>query len=317
MENQKPRIEFYRQRTFSEKLNATFDFIRENWKPLLKYTFYLIMPICLVQTFAMNAFIGGYLDLVMSSNNSSYFSGSMYSFITNYGIMLFCVLVGSAILSGLVYAMMQTYATRENRLQNITLEDFKERLVGNTWKCLRIIFFLIAIYLVIIVFAGLLAGMASTYSLTLTLFIMIPILLLCTICIIPLMMLIPVYVFEREISFSGAVKKGWKLGTSTLGGMLGLMFVLYIITSVIQTVTMLPWYLTIVVGSVMTLTSESGISQSVIYKFAIYILGLIQSYGVYVSSIIGIVGLAFQYFHAREKVEGVTIESNISNFNQL
>ncbi len=314
MENQKTRIEFYRQRTFSEKLNATFDFIRENWKPLLKYTFYLIMPICLVQTFAMNTFISGYFDLAMSMSSSSiYFGNSMYSFIANYGVLLFCALIGSAVLSGLVYAMMQTYATRENRLQNITLDDFKERLVKNAWKHLRISLFLIFIYIVIAVFAGLLAALVSIYSL----FITIPILLVFMLCLIPLMMLIPVYIFEHDISFSNAIKKSWKLGTSTLGGMIGLMFVLYIIASVIQTVTMLPWYITVVVGSMMRLTSESGISQSVIYKFAIYILGLLQSYGVYVSSIIGAIGLAFQYFHAREKVEGVTIESNISNFNQL
>lgn len=313
MENQKNRIEFYRRRTFSEKLNATFDFIRENWRPLLKYTFYLIMPVCLVQTFAMNAFIGGYLDLVMSLGGSSYFGNSMYSFMTNYGILLFCALIGSAILSGLVYAMMQTYATRENRLQNITLDDFKERLIKNTWKCLIISLFLIFIYIVIAVFAGLLAILVSIYSLLIT----IPILLIFMLCLIPLMMLIPVYIFEHDISFFDAIKKSWKLGTSTLGGMIGLMIVLNIIASVIQTVTMLPWYITIVIGSMMTLTSESGISQSVIYKFAIYILGLLQSYGIYVSSIIGVIGLAFQYFHAREKVEGVTIESNISNFNQL
>jgi hypothetical protein len=315
MENQKPRIEFYRQRTFSEKLNATFDFIRENWKPLLKYSFYLIMPVCLVQTFAMNSFVNGYANLVLSSMNSSsnYFGNSVYSFAASYGVLLFCLLIGSAILSGLVYAMMQTYATRENRLQDITIDDLKERLAGNAWKCLRISFFLIFVYLVIIAFAGLLAVLVSVYSLILT----VPLFIVFVLCLIPLMMLIPAYIFEHGISFSGAVRKAWKLGTATLGGMIGLMIVLYIIASVIQTVTLMPWYITTVVGSVMTLTSESGISQSVIYKFALYILGLLQSYGAYVSSIIGITGLAFQYFHAREKVEGVTVDSNISNFNRL
>jgi len=96
-----------------------------------------------------------------------------------------------------------------------------------------------------------------------------------------------------------------------------LMIILYIISSVIQTITMMPWYLTVVIGSVFSVATESTINQSVIYKFAIYILGLIQSFGMYISMIIGIIGLAFQYFHAREKVEGITIESNISNFDKL
>lgn len=313
MEEQKPRIEFYRQRTFSEKMNAVFEFIRENWKPLLKYSFYLIMPICLVQTFAMNSFLNIYIDAIMTSAGRNPFGGSMISFFTNYGVMLFCALIGSALMSGLVYAMMQTYATRENRLQDITLNDFKEPLVKNAWRCLRITFALLFVYIFIVFIMAILAITVSTISLVIT----VPLLIAFIVCLVPLMMLVPVYIFEHDINFLDAIKKAWKLGTATLGGMLGLMIVLYIIASVIQTVTMLPWYLTLIFGTIFSVSSDSMMTQSVIYKFAIYILGLIQSYGMYVSTIIGIIGLAFQYFHAREKVEGITIESNISNFNDL
>ncbi|MDR0575600.1 MAG: hypothetical protein LBG96_16535 [Tannerella sp.] len=307
------RIEFYRQRTFSEKLNTVFEFIRENWKPLLKYSFYLIMPICLVQTFAMNSFFSIYIDAVMTSTGRNPFGHSMISFLTNYGVMMFCILTGSTVMSGMVYAMMQTYATRENGLQDITLNDFKERLVKNTGRCLRIVFALLFVYILLVLIMAFLAITVSTASLIIT----IPLLIIFIICLVPLMMIVPVYIFERDIIFFDAIKKAWKLGTATLGGMLGLMIVLNIIASVIQTITMLPWYLTLIFGTIFSISSESMIAQSVIFKFAIYILGLIQSYGMYVSSIIGIIGLAFQYFHAREKVEGITIESNISNFNNL
>lgn len=313
MNDQKPRIEFYRQRTFSEKMNVTFEFIRENRRPLLKYSFYLIMPICLVQTLAMNSFLSVYVDAIThSAAGQSPFGNSMVSFLTNYGILLLCALIGTAVMSGMIYAMMQTYATRENKLENVVLDDFRENLTKNAWKCLRILFALMFVYLFTVFFAAFLAYLSS-YTLILT----IPLGLAFLLCLIPMMMLVPVYIFERDISFFDALKKAWKLGTSTLGGMLGLMIVLYIIASVIQTITMMPWYLTWIFGTVFSLSSESGITQSVIYKFALYILGLIQSFGMYVSTIIGIIGLAFQYFHAREKVEGITIESNISHFDEL
>ena len=131
------------------------------------------------------------------------------------------------------------------------------------------------------------------------------------------MMLFPVSAFERDINLIGAIKKAWKLGISTLWSMLGLMIVLYIIASVIQSITMMPWYLTTIIGGALSVAGESAISQSVIYKFAVYILGLIQSFGTYLSMTIGLIGLAFQYFHAREKVDGVVIESNITNFDDL
>jgi hypothetical protein len=312
MENEKPRIEFYRQRTFSEKLNITFQFIRENWKPLLKYSFYIIMPVCLIQTFATNAFFDTYMGLITGSASGNIINSSMYNVMANYGVMMLCMLIGGAIMSGLIYAMMQTYATRENRLRDVTLDDFKEILTKNTWKYLRIIFFILFVYLLIACIMILLA-----YISMITLFLTVPLLIAFIILLIPIMLVAPVYIFERDIKLFAAIKKAWILGTTTLWGMLGLMIVLYIISSVIQTVTMMPWYLTIFVSSLLSMASESTMNQSFIYKIIVYILGLIQSFGMYASMIISIIGLAFQYFHAREKVEGITIESNISNFDTL
>ena len=314
MEYLKPKIEFYRQRTFSEKMNVTFEFIRENWKPLLKYSFYIIMPVCLVQTFFMNSFINGYMNAAMRRTvGGSSFGNSLASLLWNYGALMFCIMLGSAIMSGLIYAMMQTYAVRENRLREVTLSDFKDLLVKNAWKYIRLIFIILFVYIALVAIVVSLAVLASIWSLLAT----IPILMISILLLIPLMLVFPAYIFEPHITLAGAIRKAWKLGIATFGGMLGLMVVLYIISSVIQMVTMLPWYLVTVIGAVFSLTSESTSNPSVIFKFALYILGLIQSFGAYISAIIGIVGLAFQYFHAREKVEGVTIESNISNFGNL
>ena len=312
MENEKPRIEFYRQRTFSEKLNVTFEFIRENWKPLFKYTFYLIMPVCLIQTFSMNAFFSDYLSFATKSVGNNIFDNSMYSILANSGVIMICSIIGGAIMSGLIYAMMQTYATRENRLKDVTFDDFKEAFTKNSWRYIHIIFFFLFAYLLVIIITAFLA-----YLSTMTLILTIPMFIAFILLIIPMMMIIPVYIFERDITLIAAIKKTWKLGIATLWGMIGLMIVLNIISSVIQTVTMMPWYLTILIGTIFSIASESTMNQSFIYKFLIYILGLIQSLGMYVSIIISIIGLAFQYFHAREKVEGITIESNISNFGEL
>ena len=54
MESQKPKIAMYVKRSFGEKLNASFDFIRENWKLMLKFTTYLLLPLCLIQALSLN-----------------------------------------------------------------------------------------------------------------------------------------------------------------------------------------------------------------------------------------------------------------------
>ena len=49
MESQKPKVAMYVKRSFGDKLNASFDFIKENWKILLKFTTYLLLPVSLIQ----------------------------------------------------------------------------------------------------------------------------------------------------------------------------------------------------------------------------------------------------------------------------
>lgn len=99
---------------------------------------------------------------------------------------------------------------------------------------------------------------------------------------------------------------------------LGILFIFGLIGGIINTVTYLPWYLVVVVSQVFILTSpDSGIDQSLWYQLLVYVLGIIQSYGSYIAQIVGLVGLAFEYFHICEKREGVTVETEISNFANL
>ena len=63
MESQKPKIALYVKRPFGDKLNATMDFIKENWKPMLKFCTYLILPLCLIQAISMNGIMGGAMGI--------------------------------------------------------------------------------------------------------------------------------------------------------------------------------------------------------------------------------------------------------------
>ena len=54
MESQKPKVAMYVKRSFGDKLNASFDFIKENWKILLKFTTYLLLPVSLIQALSLN-----------------------------------------------------------------------------------------------------------------------------------------------------------------------------------------------------------------------------------------------------------------------
>ncbi|MDR3267025.1 MAG: hypothetical protein LBT24_05595 [Tannerella sp.] len=306
-----PKIEFYRKRDFSEKLNVTFQFIRENWKPLVKYAIYLLLPICLIQSFVMNASISSIFELSRTNN-----MGSFSVFFKNYGLAILCASAGSILLSSLIYTLMQTYEKREHRLLNVQWSDFTAQLMKNLKRSLKLL--LVTTVVAILLMGFFVALFYFLYTIYPALIVIgVLIWLAVCICLIPLILLLPVYILEPEITISQAISKAWKFGISDFWSLLGFLIVVSIISSILQTITLMPWYIVTIVKFVFAFGSDPAITQSIFYKFAVYILGIIQSMGTYVSSIIMVTGIAFQYFHSREKHEGVTIESNIINFNEL
>ena len=56
---------------------------------------------------------------------------------------------------------------------------------------------------------------------------------------------------------------------------------------------------------------------SPLYSFFLYLLGILQTFGTYLSMIFSLIGLAYQYGHASEVVDSVSVEEDIDNFDKL
>ena len=52
-------------------------------------------------------------------------------------------------------------------------------------------------------------------------------------------------------------------------------------------------------------------------NFFLYLMGILQAFGMYLSIIFTIIGLAYQYGHASEVVDSVSVEEDIDNFDNL
>lgn len=307
-----PPIRFFKVRTFGEKFNTAFDFLRETWKPLLKFSLYLILPVCLIQAFAMNAYIR-FVFSMAAMNTSSEPMGFLFSFLASYGVLILCILLGSCLLSSLVYTLMQEYERRENRLLDITFADFKDHLWQNLRKMVRVTLFFVGVFIVcMLVFA--LLSILSPWTLVLT----IPLLLIGMLAFsVPCSIFMPLYIFEDQ-PFSVALRRAFKYGFSAWGEIFLVILVFGLLGSIVSTVTMIPWYIMVLVKSVFTLAGDDpGITASWGYELILYILGIFQSYGTYLSGIITSVGLAFQYFHLREKKEGLSVNERIAHFDRL
>lgn len=312
MESQKAKVAMYAKRSFGDKMNASFDFIKENWKLLFKFTTYLILPLCLIQALSLNGLMNGSMSAVMSSaqsGNANPFAEYGAMFWANYGLSILCYMVGSIILSSLVYSLIMTYNNRDERLEDITLSALKPLLFTNMGKMLKLTLF--AILLMIIVMAAIvLLAYLSLFTLIFT----FPLLIA---CLVPVALFTPIYLFEN-IGLMDALKKTFRLGFATWGGVFAISLVMGFIGGILQGIAMLPWYIGTIVKYFFAMSdSGSVVTVSPVYNFFLYLMGILQTFGAYIGSIFTIIGLAYQYGHASEVVDSVSVEDDIDNFDKL
>lgn len=312
MESQKPKIELYVKRPFGEKMNASFEFIKENWKPLLKFTTYLTLPLCLVQALSLNGFMGGYMSMTMNmtGTDTSELLEQLPMLGATYAVTLICMLVGVIMLGSLIYALMQTYNQREERLEGITLTELKPLLFSNMARMLKLTMFCVVVSLLAILVISLVTAL-TPFTLLLTLPLAIA-------CVIPLALFTPIYMFEN-ISLTQAFKKTFHLGFATWGGTFLIMMVMGIFANIIQSIVGAPWTIAFVVKALFDSGELAGgeMVHTIGFSFFIYLTGVLMSFGIYLSSIFALIGMVYQYGHASEVVDHISVESDIDNFDKL
>jgi hypothetical protein len=314
MNQQSPKIAFYTKRSFSEKISATFDFLKKNWKVILKYTTFLILPVSILQALILNKVVevAFKVQLMQKAGEDSWemLKGTLFKAdaIASYGLILLCTVVGSILLTSLLYALMQVYNEHEEGLKGITFSDFKIRIIKNAKRFLYLIPFFLGI--MIVAYAILFCLILIT---PVTLFLTIPLLLVCA---VPLALFTPIYIFE-DISIMRAFIKSFRLGFATWGGIFAIGLLFGVIVYILSVIASVPWYVAFMVKQVFIFSDvQSGITVSVGYGVILYIFAVIQTFGSYLAEIFIETGLAYQYSHAREKIDHISSKENTDNFEQ-
>ena len=320
MQQNQPKIELYRTRTFTEKLTDTFGFLRENWKPMMKYFIYIMLPVSMVMAFFANHFWNGYMSLVAMMESSGSFDDDR---LVKFGLSTLGTLVvglmAYIVLVGLVYALIRLYHTREERLKNLSLGEVKPHL----WFCMKrslwmmlvgVLLVLVLIGIFVLVFVGL-----SNIHRALGLVSVVVLYLLALVVLLPMSLVAPAYMLEDDLGVFGAYLKGLRLGFATWGGVFAVTFVVGIITGVVQTFTMMPWYLMSLVKMFVTIANkqDGGFFNSFLYDFIQYLTCILSCLGYFVSAAISLIGLTIQYGHASDKIDGVGVAHNIEKFDEL
>ncbi|MGB0176253.1 MAG: hypothetical protein ACPF9D_03745, partial [Owenweeksia sp.] len=286
-----PKIEFFKQREFGDKINITFAFIRQNAKEYFKYQIYLAGPFIALGTIliavlfstTMNSFTQGFEegDFSYSSNYSS-----------GYGLLVAIVyLVIYGIISAVSLSFMRTY--HENSQGNVPFNEVRSL----TWKALFPI-----------LGGCVIGGVAIGAGL---LFFFFPGIFL----LVSFSLLIPIVVFEGSDSIAG-LGRSYNLIKGKWWSTAGLLFVSLIIGGVLSYVVQIPVF---IVGFVeaFTAVSEGTLEGEVLQSAWFNALGTLLAFlGMIINIFVVQTAMAFQYFNLVEKKESKGLMSKISDMGQ-
>lgn len=311
---QKPKIELYAVRSFSNKLAVTFDFIAESKKPMFLFLTYLLLPLALIQGKTLNSLLAQsivMMDTVGMENNPYDYTMSIigYTFIN-----LITFFLAIAFISAVVNGLIKIYMEQPERLSGLTFSEFRPTLWRGIKRSMAMELAFSAIFILVCAVFGVLIALMGDGMVLGLLLLYVAIL----ICLVPLQLAFPIYLFE-DITIGKAMSRTFRLGFRTWAGIFGVTFILVFISYIVAGVCSIPLYILTGIQIFMNVQGEldNGITNSFLYSTGMYVSAVIQVLGMLLSYALIMTGDAFLYGHAAEKIDGVSVRRDVDRFEEL
>lgn len=297
MKREWTKIEFEKERPFSKRMGATLLFMRENLATILRLSVSYLLPTILLFT------------LFFTWSTSHLFRLLTVGYITPSALGAFALLLASAILLILLvpsfsYSLLQLYNERDERLKGIHFNEVMTHLKGNFTKIACLLpYLVILIFLFILLKIKISSAVAIITSIVFMLGIGIPLLLL-----------MPIYTIEK-LSLFKSFKRSLSLGYKHWGSTLLFWFVLKLLGACILLFFAFPWIMSIYVEAAF-FASSTTFEVPFVYQAIIYLFSLLMVFGLVISSIFILIGIAYQYAHATSHREKVVVVDDIDKVEE-
>ena len=289
------RIEFYKNRDIGERFSAAIDFLKQNWKVLYKNILLGGLPLAIISGILMT-WQTHYMSTTYDIVNTSllYIPSSIVSFIT----MVYIYSMTGAVL---------LHYDRNQLTESTGWSDLKgtfSRFAGKTTLISLIVYMpVIIIAAIFAVFFIAFLESASDGGMALSLFLFIIFFLGVFIAFAPslVMLYFPSYFSEKTIGES--IRTSFTLGVKNWGSL----FVAIILTGIIFTIVYMVFSVPYAVVSMFSPRVNT----------ITYILATLSTMGILLTYPIMFLIFAFQYFSIVEREEGVSLQSQMSEFENL
>jgi hypothetical protein len=304
------RIEFYKNRSIGDRFSIAIDFLKQNWKVLYKNICYGGLPLALLMGYLLarqQSFVSLGQSLDVSSSVANIFLNMAFLYIVIFINLIYVYSMTGAVL--LHYDRNQlTESSNWNDLQTTFF-----RFAGKTFLTMLIVFIPIGVIFTVIgaifgfsAFAFSSSGMSALPAIGIVLFVLI--LFGALVALLPSFSILyfPAYFSEKNV-WEG-VKTSFSLGFKNWGSL----FVALILTSIIYIIV------SVIFSGPLQLVSLFSVFAGMNISFVVYLLlGILSAIGILLTYPLMVLIYAFQYFSIVEREEGVSLKSQVSDFENL
>jgi hypothetical protein len=312
-------IEFHRTRDFSQKLNATFEFIKQNFKSLGKSILVIAGPPMLMASLIIGSFMGEFMAFTQEAAlNGGQIEGMQNFFLSvSFWLQLLLMVVFFTIGGVMNIATINNYLLLygEKRTNKIEVAEVWERVRKTFWMYFRTMLLFVVLAIVAYLVLAIPIGILAVISPFLIFFGVI--ILVCGIVYLmfgaSLTFIIRAYERTR---FFDAIARSFKLVKDKWWSTFGLVMVLYLIMGIISYIFIIPWYVVMGVSAFHS-TSIDGFQEpsSSMQVMTTAIFALYYLAQMFLSALPN-VGIAFQYFNLVELKEAKGLMAQIETFGE-
>lgn len=280
----------YKSRTMTEKMNVSFDFVRENWRQWLKFSLYFLLPLSIVQGAAVDSF----WDM---QNDIKAFSWSVI--VLNVSVFF----IGLAVDTALMIMFIKWCQTHSDGLSQCSMSYLRSVMPKATLRCLMawLVIFVITLPALLVSVLG---------SIVIPFFVIIVFFLL-----LPLLMMCPIYLLEDNATFVSSLKRSFSLGLKRWGAII-LVAVVAILTIVfLENVVNIPYVVAnFVKAQIFSNTDTESLVWKVLLEMLVYVVNVLHCFVTYLGIAMFTLVMTYHYGSLAVEVENVDLESEIDNF---
>ena len=308
------RINLYASRSIGETLSATFDFVTQNFVPLIKFLSAFLLPVSALMGLSYQSMFSSFAHI----DNLNDETEQILSVVMSYLPVFVLCLIGALLTVAVTYTLMQKYQQRDNLLKGLTLSEIKPLLKHNLWRVFKMLLLLTLIGMVAFVALVLVATMIMAIGGKFEAFLFLLYMAMLAIAL-PLGLVLPLCVFEPELSLFSCVKKALRLGFKTWGTLFVVMLVITMLVQIVSFILMIPFLFTTMTSMFFEIDSTQYASlaytSSAWFSVLTFASSLLFCFGLLLMSALSFVAFAFCYGRAADKVEGVSVKNAVQNFD--